>query len=216
MVVVGNLVGQIGDLGFKAGSLPAHETFADVAEHARILQRAMFEDAFAGFEGQIQAVKCTVTLLKDIDHAQRLQVMFESAIRLHADVQRVLTAVAKGRVAEIMRQCDGFGQVFTERQAARHGTADLRHFKTVRQPGAEQIAFMIHEHLGLVFQAAKSGGMDDAVAVALIFAAPARLRFAKTASARRFRMGGVAGQFSCHQHPLRQALSQALRWIRQR
>jgi len=42
------------------------------------------------------------------------------------------------------------------------------------QAGAEQIALVIHEYLGLVFEAAERAGMDDAVAVALEFAAAAR------------------------------------------
>jgi hypothetical protein len=48
----------------------------------------------------------------------------------------------------------------------------------VRQAGAKQVAFVIDEDLGLVFEAAKGGGMDDAIAVALEFAARlgARLR----------------------------------------
>ena len=48
---------------------------------------------------------------------------------------------------------------------------DLRHFHGVGEAGAVQVAFVIDEHLGLVDQAPEGVGMDDAIAVALEFAA---------------------------------------------
>ena len=45
------------------------------------------------------------------------------------------------------------------------------------QPRAEQVAFMVDEDLGLVFEPAKGGGMNDAVAITLEFAAMGRRRF---------------------------------------
>ena len=41
MVVVRNLIGQIRELRFERRSLPFHEALADIAEQARILQRAV-------------------------------------------------------------------------------------------------------------------------------------------------------------------------------
>src|SRR5215475_8004900 len=38
----------------------------------------------------------------------------------------------------------------------------------MRQPGAVVVALMLHEHLRLVLQTAEGGGVNDAVAVALI------------------------------------------------
>ena len=70
MVVVGDFVGEIGDLGFKARALPANKTFANIAEQAGVFQRAVLENAFTGFEGQIQSVECAVTLFQHIYHPQ--------------------------------------------------------------------------------------------------------------------------------------------------
>jgi hypothetical protein len=64
-------------------------------------------------------------------------------------------------------------------QGARHRARDLRDLDAVRQAGAKQVAFVIDEDLGLVFEAAKGGGMDDAVAVALEFTARLGARFGK-------------------------------------
>ena len=58
----------------------------------------MFQDAFAGFKAQVEAVECGVAFFKFVHHAQALQVVLEAAIRGHAFVQRVLTGVAERRV----------------------------------------------------------------------------------------------------------------------
>ena len=54
---------------------------------------------------------------------------------------------------------------------------NLRHLQTVGQPRAEMVAVRGNKHLGLVFQAAERGGVDDPVPVPLkgIPAAAARL-----------------------------------------
>ena len=112
-----------------------------------------------------------VALFELVDDAQRLQVVLEAAVRLHAVVQRVLAGVTERRVAEVVREADRFGERFVQLQRARDGARDLRDFDRVRQPRAVQVAFVIDEHLRLVDQTAERGGMNDAVAVALKFAA---------------------------------------------
>ena len=52
-------------------------------------------------------------------------------------------------------------------QGARDRAAELRHFERMREPRAEQVAFVVQEHLRLVDQPAKRRGVHDAVAVAL-------------------------------------------------
>jgi hypothetical protein len=127
----------------------------------------MLEDALARLESEIEPVELGVALLQQIDHAQRLQVVLEAAVLAHAGVQRILPGVAERRVAEVVRQRHRFDQVLVQVEQAGDGAADLRHFQAVGQPRAEQVALVVHEHLGLVFQAAERGRMDDAVAVAL-------------------------------------------------
>src|SRR5690242_967578 len=64
------------------------------------------------------------------------------------------------------------------------GTGDLRHLEGVGQPRAIIVSLVLHKHLRLMLQAAECGGMDDAVAVALITASGRTLLFgAKTAAA---------------------------------
>jgi hypothetical protein len=82
--------------------------------------------------------------------------------------------MAERGVPEVVRQGNRFGEVFVQAQTPRDGTRDLCDFDAVGKAGAKQIAFMIHKHLGLVFEATKSTGMDDAIAVTLEFATALR------------------------------------------
>ncbi len=131
----------------------------------------MFEHAFAGFKGEVQAVKVGVALFQPIDHAQALQVVLETAPVVHAFVQSISSSVAKRRVAQVVCQADGFDQVFISPRVRPTLAAHLRHFQRVRQARAKQVALMVYEHLGFIDQAAESAAVHDAVAVALVVVA---------------------------------------------
>ncbi|KAG1247975.1 hypothetical protein G6F65_019876 [Rhizopus arrhizus] len=145
VVVVGHLVGQVGQLRFQRRLRAVQEAFAHVAQLARMRGRAMLQDAFARFEAQVQAVEVRIAFLQLVDHAQALQIVLKAPglgrQLAHAGVQFVLAGVAERRVAQVMRQRDGFGQVFGQPQAAGQCAPDLRDFQAVGQAGAEQIAF---------------------------------------------------------------------------
>jgi hypothetical protein len=110
--------------------------------------------------------------------------VLEAAMRFHAAVQRILTRVAERRVAQVVGERDCLDQILVEAQIARNRARDLSNFQAVREPGAEQVAFVIDEYLGFVLQTAKCGGMDDPVAIALELAAAFRRRFAPAPAAR--------------------------------
>src|SRR3984957_19200113 len=61
------------------------------------------------------------------------------------------------------------------------------------QPGAVIVAFMLHKDLGLVLEAAKSAGMDDAVAVARIAGSGGAFGFRIEAAPAFLRPGGITG-----------------------
>ncbi len=82
-------------------------------------------------------------------------------------MQRILSGVAEGRVAKVMRQCHRLGQFDVEAKRAGDGARDLRHLDRMGQTGAVIVAFVLHEDLGLVLQPAKGRGMDDTVPIAL-------------------------------------------------
>ena len=89
----------------------------------------------------------------------------------HAGGQRALAGVAEGRVAQIMRERDGLGEVFVEREGTGEGAGDLPHLDRVRQAGSKVIPVEGHEDLAFVGEPAEGGRMEHPVAVALKFAA---------------------------------------------
>ena len=97
-------------------------------------------------------------------------------------------------MAEVVRQGDGFGQVFVEAEAARDGAADLGDFQGMREAGAVMVVGLGDEDLRLVHQPAKRGGVDDAIAVALVEGAKRMGRFGMTPAAALARAHGIGGQ----------------------
>src|SRR4051812_7382258 len=82
--------------------------------------------------------------------------------------------MSEGRMPKIMRQGDGFGKIFVEPQSASDVPGDARNFHRVGEARAKVIACSIEENLGLIFQPAKSAGMDHPVAIALEVSSPLR------------------------------------------
>ena len=56
----------------------------ELAKLARVVHRAVFQDPFARFKGEVEAGKVGITLLDLVDHPQRLQVVLEPAVFAHA------------------------------------------------------------------------------------------------------------------------------------
>src|SRR5262249_4618532 len=96
-----------------------------------------------------------------------LVVMREPATGRHLGVQGLLAGMAERRVAEIVREREGLGEVLAEPQRARNRARDLRDFEAVRQARPIMVALVIDKDLRLVLEAPEGARMDDAVAVAL-------------------------------------------------
>ena len=133
-------------------------------------------------------------MLKVGDQAQRVRVMVEAAEGFHRLRQRVFARMAERRVAEIVRECQCFGEVFMQAQRAADRAGQLRNFEAVREACAVMVAFVVDEYLCLVFQAAESSGMDDAVTVALERGARVAFFLAVEASAAVRGVAGVRGE----------------------
>ena len=114
---------------------------------------------------------------------------------------RLFTEVAKGRVADIVRQAGGsddvadVGGMDTMRSefrifcdeagadAAAETASDAGDFQRMGESGADVVVFFQREDLGFVFHAAESGGENEAVAVALEIGADGRFRAGSLADA---------------------------------
>ena len=121
---------------------------------------------------------------------KRVAVVVEAAVIGHAGVERVLARMPERRVAKVVAERDGFREVVVEPQRASERARDLRHLDRVGETGAEMIALVIDEHLGLVGEAAEGGRMDDPVAVALEVG-PRRRRRLGDKARRPSGVGGV-------------------------
>src|SRR5207244_1587668 len=90
----------------------------------------------------------------------------EAAERREALVERALAGVPERRMAEVVAERRRLGQILVEAERAAERTGDLGDLQSVRQAGAEMVALVEHEHLGLVGQPAERRRVDDSVAVA--------------------------------------------------
>jgi hypothetical protein len=123
-----------------------------------------------------------------------MDVVLESAELGHAGVEGILAGVPEGRMAQVVRQGDGLGQVLVEAQLAGYRPANLGHLQRVRQPGAVMVVGLSDEHLRLVHQPPEGGAVDDAVAVALVEGAEGMRRLGLAPAAAVPRVHGVRRQ----------------------
>ena len=177
--VVGNLVGQIAQLGLQTWLLPAQEppAYTTGLGHLQLLgmlARTMFEDALPRLKGEIEAVVLGVPFFEPIHHAQALQVVLKTPKPGHAAMQRILPRMPKRRMPQVMGQRNRLDQVLVDLQRPRNGPPELRHLQRVGQPGAEQIPLVVEEHLRLVDQAPERRGMHDPITVPLVLGARRR------------------------------------------
>jgi hypothetical protein len=79
----------------------------------------VLDDAFADAEGEVEAAVGGVALLEVLDDAQGVEVVVEAqAVALEALVEGALAGVAEGRMADVVDQGEGLGEVFVEAEGA--------------------------------------------------------------------------------------------------
>ena len=113
-----------------------------------------------------------IFLFEFLHDSQALAVMLETAMIAHQFVQHPSSFVAEGRMAKVVRQSDGFGQVFVEVERAGNVAGRGGDLDGMGQPCAEVVAGAVEEDLGLVLQAPKGPGIDHPVTIALILRSP--------------------------------------------
>ena len=150
----------------------------------------MLDQPLQRFLTEVEPVEIGVAPFEFGHQSQAVAVVVEAAIGRHAGVERVLADMAEGRVAEVVTERNGFGQIVVEAETARQRARDLRHLDRMGQAGAEMIVRVIDEHLRLVRQPPERGAMHDAVAVALERGSRRRGGLGKEPAAR---LGGVDG-----------------------
>ena len=166
----------------------------------------MFHDAFADFERQIEAVEFDVAMLEVFHDAKRVQVMVKAAgVGAHQFVKFTFPGVAEGRVADIVYQGQRLDEFRVNAQGGGNRAGNLRDFERVSQPIAKMVGEAGAEDLRFCFEAPERAGMDDAIAVARIFAAVGVRGFRKPPAARGRRIYSPrsvgAKRFDCPKPP---------------
>ena len=82
-------------------------------------------------------------------------------------VERHLAVVAEGRVADVVGERGGLGEVGVAAERVREVAGDLGDLEAVREPVAHEVVGLRPEHLGLGRQPAQRGGVHDPGPVAL-------------------------------------------------
>ena len=90
-------------------------------------------------------------------------------------VQRVLAVVAERRVAEVVGQRGGLGDVGLRPERPGQVAGDLGDLEAVGEPVADEVVHLRPVHLGLGGQPPRRGRVDDAGPVALVRRALGRL-----------------------------------------
>ena len=111
-------------------------------------------DAVAHLPGEVEA---PAVVLQHLHHPDALLVVLEAPAPSSSSISShdLLAGVAEGRVAQVVAERDGLGEVLVQPQRPGDGPGDAGHLQGVRQPGAVVVALRGDEHLGLVLQPAE-------------------------------------------------------------
>ncbi len=171
------------------------QVVGEFGEFRRGVFAGVLDDALAHLKSEVQPGKVQVALFELLDDAQRVEVVVEAvAVRAQQLVQASLAGVAERRVADVVHQRQGLGQVGIQPERAGHGAGDLGDLERMRQAVAEVVGVAFGEDLRLRLQAAKGARVDDAVAVAGVVTAVGVRRLGITAPAGAARVHRIGGQ----------------------
>ena len=144
----------------------------------------VFRQTFEHLPRKIQAGEVWIFLFQFLDDAEAVAVVLESAVAAHELVQDGLALVAERRMAEIVGERDGLGEIGVQPERAGDVARDGGDFHRVGEPRAEMVARAVEKNLRLVFEPAEGARVDDAVTVALVLGAPFGRRLGMFAAAR--------------------------------
>ena len=164
---VGDLVGEVDDLRFERRPLTEKVVGEFGVLFGGVVARVL-DDAFANAEGEIEAAMRGVALLKVLDDAEGVEVVVEAAtVAAEAFVECALAGVAEGRMADVVDEGEGLGEVFVKAERRCGGACDLRDLDGVGEAAAEVVGGAAGEDLRLAGETAEGARLHDAFAVAL-------------------------------------------------
>ena len=167
---VGDLVGQIDELGFEGRELVEEELGQLRMGGLRVVV-GVLDDALAHAEGQVQSTKAGVAFFKPCDDAQGVQIVVKAEAKAtQAFVKSLFAGVAKGRMADVVGKGQRLGQILVQPEGAGESAGDLGDFQCMGQAASEVvrqgIAGQPCEDLRLAGQPSEGAGVQNARAVA--------------------------------------------------
>ncbi len=158
VVDVGDDVRDAGDLPFDgAGAVLRVGPDGHPALALRVAR-----DSVAHLPREVEAL---TLVLEHVDDAQALLVVVEAT--RDQVVQHPLAGMAEGRVAEVVAERDGLGQLLVEPQHLGDAAGNLRDLERMREARAVVVAGRREEHLRLVLEPAERLAVNHAVAIPL-------------------------------------------------
>ena len=188
---VGDFIGEVDELSFEGWTL-SQKVGGEFGVPIGAVVAGVLDDAFADAEGEVEAAVGGVALLEVLDDAEGVEIVVEeAAVALEALVESALTGVAERRVADVVDQGEGLGEVLVEAEAGGNGAGDLGDLDGVGEAGAEVVGGAAGEDLGLAGETAEGSGLDNALAVTLERCAACAVR--RGVDAGEERVAEVAG-----------------------
>ena len=151
----------------------------------------MLDHALQRLPREVQTVEGGIFVLEARQHAQRLRVVIKPAIRGHHRVQRAFSGVSERRMANIVGQSQGFGEILVQAERAGGRAGDLGDLKGMRKTGPVMIALMGDEDLGLLLEATEGVRVNNPVPVALKIRPGTAWRLGMEPPPGRVRVAGV-------------------------
>jgi hypothetical protein len=167
---VGDFVGEVDELGFEGREL-IEEVVGELGVVGCGVIARVLDDAFAQAESEVEAAESGVALLEPGDDAQGVEVVVKGeAVVAEGAVEGLFAGVAKGRMADVVGEGEGFGELGIEAEGAGKGACNLDDLERMREAAAEVVAGWIAgqagEDLGFAGEAAKCARVENAGGVA--------------------------------------------------
>ena len=184
--VVGDFIDPIDELRFER-RVKVELILGEMRSFRFGVVAGMLDDTFAYLKGEVQTVEGEVAMLKLLDDAKGVEIVIESAtVLFHELVELAFAGVTEGGMANIVNERESFGEIRIQAEGIGDSAGDLRNLERVGEAIAKVVGEARGEDLRFRLKAPERTGVDNAIAVACVFAAVRMRWFGKTPAATIF------------------------------
>ena len=135
-------------------------------------------------------------MLQLCNHPEGLDIMVKPSVGGHALVEFILAGMTERRVAKVVGQGDGLGEIVVQAEGVGDRTGDLRNFQRMGQSRTKVIALVGDEHLRFFLQTTKCRRVDNPISVAGEGRTGSAWRLGEAPANRLLGVGGETGRRS--------------------